>query len=123
MKNTFELLTLLFAFTVFSGFLAQAGEKNNPLLGEWVYEVSDAPYGYERGSLIFSEKDGLTSCTIKLETGELTANDLKIEKNKISFTTAVEGNPINVELTREKNKLSGKVDSPDGPKKLTAVKK
>lgn len=123
MKNLLRSLTLSLVILLFLAPQLQAEEKNNPILGEWVYEVSDAPYGYERGSLIFSEKDGLTVCIIKLEAGELTANDLKIEKNKITFTTAVEGNPINVELTREKNKLSGKVDSPEGPKKLTAVKK
>lgn len=97
--------------------------KSKPILGEWLYEVSDAPYGYEKGSLIFSEKEGKTICVIKLEAGELAVNDLKIEKEKVSFSTTVDGNPINVELKLEKNKLSGKVDTPEGPKMLTALKK
>jgi hypothetical protein len=48
---------------------------------------------------------------------------LKIENKKITFTTYVDGSTINVELIREKDKLSGKVDSPEGPKTLTAEKK
>lgn len=123
MKNLLWSFMLLLAITTISGTQLQADEKNKPLLGEWVYEVSDAPYGYEKGSLIFSEKKGQTTCIIKLEAGELAASNLKVEKNKITFTTTVEGNSINVELTREKNKLTGKVDSPEGPKTLSATKK
>lgn len=114
---------LLSAITMFSSANLQAKVKNKPLLGEWIYEVSDAPYGYEKGSLIFSEKEGKTVCIIKVEAGELVANDLKIKRKKISFTTSVEGNSINIALERVKNKLIGKVDTPEGPKTLTAIKK
>lgn len=123
MKKHFFTLLILIVVSVFSSFQLQAEEKNKPLIGEWIYQVSDAPYGYEKGSLIFSEKDGQTVCVIKLEAGELVATNLKIEKGLITFTTYVDGSPINVELTRDKNKLSGTVDSPEGPKTLTAEKK
>lgn len=120
-----QLLALLFlvAVSMFSSIQLQAEEKNNELIGEWVYQVSDAPYGYEKGSLIFSEKEGKIVCVIKLEAGELEASNLKVEKEKITFLTYVDGSPINVALTRDKNKLSGTVDSPEGPKTLTAEKK
>jgi len=58
-----------------------------------------------------------------VEAGELIASNLKIKKKKISFTTMVEGNSINVALERVKNKLIGQVDTPDGPKTLSAIKK
>jgi hypothetical protein len=102
-------------------FLADIKDKS--IIGEWIFEVSDAPYGYEKGSLIFSEKDDQTVCTIKLEAGELAVSNLKIEKDKVTFTTYVDGNPINAELILENNKLTGKVDSPEGPKNMTATKK
>jgi len=73
--------------------------------------------------LIFTEKEGQTICVVKLEAGELATSNLKVENNKVTFTTTVDGNSINVELTLEKNKLSGKVDSPEGPKTITALKK
>ena len=123
MKKQLLALFFLVAVSAFSSLQLQAEEKNNQLIGEWIYQVSDAPYGYEKGSLIFSEKEGKTVCVIKLEAGELEASDLKVEKEKITFTTYVDGNPINVELTRDKNKLTGTVDSPEGPKTLTAEKK
>lgn len=105
------------------GSVQMTAVKSNPLMGEWLYEVSEAPYGYEKGSLIFSEKDGQMNCVIKLEAGELTVSELKIENEKITFTTSVDGNAINCFLTFENDKLVGKVDSPEGPKTITATKK
>ena len=123
MKKLTGLVLLFTLFFMVSGGQLRAEVKNKPILGEWIYEVSNAPYGYEKGSLIFAEKDGGTICTIKLEAGELAVSDLKIEGTKISFSTSVEGNPIKVELIHEKNKLTGKVDTPEGQKTLTATKK
>src|ERR1035437_10155285 len=120
MKNHLRILMLLFSFSLFTFSDLQAEMKNKSLIGEWLYTVSDAPYGYEKGSLIFSEKSGQTVCVIKVEAGELEASNLKIEKKNISFTTLVEGNPINIALTRNKNKLTGNVQTPEGPKTLIA---
>ncbi len=123
MKKLIGSILLLLSITLFTAPQIKAEVKNKPLLGEWLYEVSDAPYGYEKGSLIFSEKEGNIICVIKVEAGELPASNLKIEKNKITFSTMVEGETVNIELIRENNKLSGKVDSPEGPKTITALKK
>lgn len=123
MKKSVWILFLFVGLTSLTGLETRAEVKNKQLLGEWLYEVSEAPYGYEKGSLIFTEKDGQLVCVIKLEAGELAVSNLKVEKEKITFTTMVDGNPINVELNREKNKLTGKVDSPEGPKILNATKK
>ena len=123
MKNHLYSFMFLLAISVFSVSQLRAEVKNKPLIGEWNYQVSDAPYGYEKGSLIFSEKSGQTVCVIKVEAGELVASDLKVVKKNISFTTMVEGNSINIALTRKKNKLTGKVDTPEGPKTITAIKK
>lgn len=123
MKNQFKTVLLLFVVSIFYVSPLQAEVKKKPIIGEWLYEVSDAPYGYEKGSLIFSEKEGQTVCFIKLEAGELSVNNLKIEKDKVTFTTFVDGNSILVNLTLEKNKLSGKVETPEGPKVLTAIRK
>lgn len=123
MKNRVGLLMLLVLISLLPALNLQAEPKNKHLLGEWLYEVSDAPYGYEKGSLIFSEKDGNTICIVKLDAGELQVEDLKIENNKISFSTTVEGNVVRVNLVHEKNKITGTVDSPEGPKAISAVKK
>ena len=113
----------LFSISLFTFSDLQAEVKNKSLIGEWLYTVSDAPYGYEKGSLIFSEKSGQTVCVVKVEAGELEASNLKIEKKNITFSTSVEGNLINIALTRKKNKLIGSAQTPEGPKTLIAIKK
>jgi hypothetical protein len=123
MKTQFVTFLLFTTILLSSVSQVSAEVKNKEIIGEWTYEVSDAPYGYEKGSLIFSEKEGKTICVIKLEAGELAVSDLKIEKDKVTFTTFVDGNSINVDLTRDKGKLTGHVDTPEGPKTLTAIKK
>jgi hypothetical protein len=105
------------------GSILMTAIKSVPIIGEWLYEVTDAPFGYEKGSLIFTETDGKITSIIKLEAGELPINDLKIEKDSIIFTTTVDGSTINVALKLENDKLVGKVDSPEGPKTLTALRK
>lgn len=121
-KQTVTLVLILFAFMVSSIQLQAEGIKKS-LMGEWVYEVSDAPYGYEKGSLVFSELDGKTVCVIKLEAGELSVSDLKVESDTITFTAYVDSNAVNVALIMKNEQLTGTVDSPEGPKSLTAVKK
>lgn len=123
MKKQPATLFLFILALVFSSFQLQAIEKDTTLIGEWLYEVSEAPYGYDKGSLIFSEKDGLTVCIVKLEAGELEVNDLKVKTDTITFTAFVDGNPVNIELIKKDDQLTGKVDSPEGPKVITAVKK
>jgi hypothetical protein len=120
-----QLIPLISAFLI-SFFLVspvQAKVDNKELLGEWVYQVSEAPYGYEKGSLIFSEKDGKTTGIVKLEAGELQISELKIVKDSVSFVTYVDGSPINVKLIMNEKKLTGTVDSPEGPKTIVAEKK
>ena len=116
-------MLLLMVFSAFSTIQLKAEVKNTAIIGEWLYEVSDAPSGYQKGSLIFSEKEGQLICIVKIEAGELEVSNLKLKDQKITFTTYVDGNPINVDLTIEANKMTGKVDSPEGLKTLTAVKK
>jgi hypothetical protein len=105
------------------GAIPMSAVKIVPIFGEWLYEVSDAPYGYEKGSLIFSDTDGKITGAVKLEAGELPINNLKIDKDSIVFSTMVDGSTINVALKLEQGKLIGKVDSPEGPKTLTAIRK
>lgn len=123
MKTPLLVILLFCSLMVFNTFQAEAKDEKSPLIGEWVYEVSDAPDNYKTGTLVFSEKEGEIICAIKLEAGELPTSNLKVEDGKITFVSYVEGSPVNVTLTLDKDKLTGTVESPEGPKEITAVKK
>jgi len=105
------------------GSILMTAIKSVPILGEWLYEVSEAPYGYEKGSLTFSETNGQISCLIKIEAGELAVSNLNIEKDIVKFSTMIDGSDINIVLKLENDKLIGTVDSPEGQKTLTALRK
>jgi hypothetical protein len=105
------------------GAIPMSAVKLIPIFGEWLYEVSDAPSGYEKGSLIFTETDGKVAGLVKLEAGELPINSLEIKQDSVIFSTMVDGNTINIKLKLDQGKLVGYADSPEGPKTLTAIRK
>lgn len=123
MKKLLIPLISVFLISFFLVSPVHAKVDNKELLGEWVYQLSEAPSGYEKGSLIFSEIDGKTTGIVKLEAGELQISELKIAKDSVSFVAYVDGSPINVKLIMNEKKLTGTVDSPEGPKTIVAEKK
>jgi hypothetical protein len=105
------------------GTVQMTAMKNNPFLGEWLYEIPEAGPGYDKGSLIFSDNEGTITCVVKLEGGEITISDLKLEGDTVSFSTAVESNSYQINLKLENEKLSGTVDTGQGTVQMTAIKK
>lgn len=72
---------LFFAFiAVFVAISTNAGidQDYKGLVGEWKFEVSSAPYGYEKGMLYFFEKDNKLEGKVKFGEG-----------NKIKFKPTV----------------------------------
>ena len=63
---------LFFAFiAVFVAISTNAGidQDYKGLVGEWKFEVSSAPYGYEKGMLYFFEKDNNLEGKVKFGEG------------------------------------------------------
>lgn len=117
------LMFVLFAFcaTLISHPIS-ASEKDN-LNGTWAYKVPSAPYEYSQGKLIFGETNGMKTVTIKFTSGvELKAQNVKIEKETISFSVLIEGNYVKFTGKLAEGKITGKVDSPEGLLELTAEK-
>ena len=115
------ILTLLVAFAATLNAVPKSSK--NDLLGKWKYEVSSAPYGYEKGTLVFNEKKGELA-------GEVQFNDgSKDELIKVTFEEGllkcgvyVENNYIGIEAKIEDKKMVGTVASPDGKIDLKAEK-
>lgn len=118
----------LFSTTILIVLFFSSFSRNNPdelqklLIGNWNYELSEAPYGYEKGIISFLEKNEKLTCLVKLEAGTLAADSLKIEDEKIILFVTIDNNSIKVILKLVDNKLTGTVDTPEGEKKLTANK-
>ena len=109
---------------VLSGIHVNAQSSHRALLGEWIVESTDAPYEYRKGSVIFAETDGQLTGKIRFPNqSELSVRELKAKDNKVLFTVMIDGYPINVEMTREGDKMTGKAQTPEGEVNVKSEKK
>ena len=119
-----RFLTLAFLVAIFAGTVNAATAGNNKkIVGEWKYEASAAPYGYEKGVLIIAEKDGKLTGQVKFEDG------YKIDLKNVTFTDGVfkcglyvDYEYINVKAKVEGKKMKGAVSTPDGELPINASK-
>lgn len=115
------IFTLLFGWVAIQSVTAKTEKKD--LLGKWKYEVASAPYGYETGTLVFTEKEGELA-------GEVQFNDgTKVQMTKLTFEEGVlksglyiEYDYIGIEAKVDGKKMTGTVDTPDGKIELKAEK-
>lgn len=122
MKQLILFFTMVLGCSVFS-VSAMSADKED-IQGVWEYEAASAPYEYNEGQLIVSETDGELTLTVKFSNGgEVKGEQVKCEDNKLSFGVHLDGNFIKVNCLVDGEKLTGEVESPDGPISLTAKKK
>ena len=116
------ILTLLVA--MFAGVVnAAVSQSNKGIVGEWKYEAPAAPYGYEKGSLIITEKEGKLVGQVKFEDG------YKIELKNITFAEGVfkcglyvDYEYVSIKAKVDGKKMKGAVDTPEGELPISATK-
>lgn len=106
------MLLSIFITTVFH---TAAAPANKDVLGEWKFESPNAPYGYNKGSILISEREGILAGEIKFADGtKIETKDLKFEENVLKFNISVEYNNIPIKATVEGNKMKGTASTPEG---------
>lgn len=97
---------------------------NKDVVGSWKYEVAGAPYGYEKGTLVFTEKEGKLVGEVKFADGyKIEMKEVKIEEGGIvKCGLYVDYEYISVKVKLEGTKMTGSVNTPDGELKLKADK-
>lgn len=119
MKKVFVLV--MFFAVVFTAAAAEKGNKD--VVGEWKYAVTTAPPGYEKGIMVFSEKEGKIAGEVKLDDGyKIDLKNVTYEGNTLKFGLYVDYEYITIETKVEEKAMTGTVNSPEGPMKLTAEK-
>lgn len=117
-------MILAFLFVVVAGSVnATVSQVNKDLVGNWKYEVPTAPYGYEKGTMVFSEKDGKLVGEVKFADGyKIEMKNVTFEEGVLKCGLYVDYEYISVKAKIEGNKLTGAANTPDGEMKLTAEK-
>lgn len=121
MKKVFLLLfvTILFAGANNAAII----QSSDDILGEWKYESPNAPYGYEEGSIIISEKEGKLAGEIKFADGyKVPLKNVSYKEGVFKCSITIDYNDIAIKATFEGNKMKGTADSPEGALPFTAEK-
>lgn len=119
----FVVITFLFAI-VLGSVNAFAAITNKDVVGNWKYEVPSAPYGYEKGTLVFTEKEGKLAGEVKFPDGyKIEMKNITIEEgNILKCGLYVDYEYVSVKVKVEGAKMTGTVNSPEGEMKITAEK-
>jgi hypothetical protein len=117
------ILTFLFVIVIGSVNVASAQGKKE-LVGSWKYEVPSAPYGYEKGTLVFAEKEGKLVGEVKFADGyKIDMKDVAIEEGGVvKCGLYVDYEYVSVKAKIEGTKMTGTVNTPEGEMKITAEK-
>lgn len=119
-----KVFLLMFIAALFSGAIQAAEvQSNEEILGEWKYDSPHAPYGYEKGSIIISEKEGKLAGEIKFADGyKMPLKNVSYEDGVFKCSITIDYNDIAIKATFEGNKMKGTADSPEGALPFTAEK-
>lgn len=121
MKKVFLLMVLA---AIYSGALnAAVLQGTEEIKGEWKFESPSAPYGYEKGSIIVSEKEGNLAGEIKFADGyRMALKNVSYTDGVFKCSITIDYTDIPIKATIEDGKMKGTANSPDGALPFTAEK-
>ena len=119
-----KLMILAFLFTiVLSNVNAAISQGNSDVVGSWKYEVAGAPTGYEKGTLVFTEKEGKLAGEVKFADGyKIEMKDVSYDAGVVKCGLYVDYEYVSVKAKIEGTKMTGTVNTPEGEMKLSAEK-
>ena len=106
MKNTVQLTTaVLFLLISIS---AMASNPQKDIVGEWKFDVAQAPYEFQKGKLVIEQADDQLEGKVIFErSGGVTIREIEIGEEEIILTLYIQGEKIQVVGSIEENKFVG----------------
>jgi len=127
MKTTFKNFGLIVLFLIFSnGYsleicntlngveISEIAVKKSKWTGSWDYTVQDVPVEYSSGVLHISKKKKVYTVKLELPGGDLPADNIRVDKNKLTFSVDIEGSIVDVALIMDGDSFKGESNTPDG---------
>ena len=91
--------------------------------GEWVLEVANAPYGYEKGEVTISKEGEEYKAAIKINYGMISGKKVKVDGNNVTFDIDVEGMTVGISMDIDGDTFTGEAKSMEGNFKLMGKRK
>ncbi|MGB5428297.1 hypothetical protein, partial [Eudoraea sp.] len=81
--------------------------KKKKWTGSWDYSVQDVPVEYSSGVLHISKKKKVYTVKLELPAGNLPADNVRDDKNKLTFSVDIEGSMVDVALIMDGDSFKG----------------
>lgn len=110
----------LLAFTIIAFTASANAPVKSAFDGTWEYTAQGAPEGYQSGTITIKDTE------LEVMIGgyqKVTGRDVKIEKNKLTCYTYVEGSRVDITLTMKDGIVSGTANTEEGSLPVTLKKK
>lgn len=120
-KSIISFCGLLFLAIIFT---ANTSIRDNPLLGSWIFSVSQAPWEYSRGKVVFEKNDeNVLAGKMLFSSGrEIALSKITQEGERITLDFFVEGYPVKIIVTITDNNIAGFAQTDDGNLPFSALK-
>ncbi len=107
-----------------ASFTTVSAQKKVDPVGTWEYLADQAPYEYSSGDIVV-EKDGkeLKVEMVFSEYSKVQGNEVKYEKNVLTFKVNIEGESVTIKATLKKEKFEGSASYSAGTIPMTGKKK
>jgi hypothetical protein len=118
---------VLFAILLI-GLFSQSGKTavaadNKAIIGAWKVVVTDVPEEYSSSTITFVEKEAKLLGTVKFGDGsEVKLTSVKFDNSNVTMSLYVEGYEIIISGKVNGAKITGSVETPDGPVSFSANK-
>ncbi len=123
MKNLLVLSTLVLTIVLMSGFNSVEGAiKNKKLIGTWNYEAIDAPYQYQKGKIIFVEKNDTLVGYFMIGDYKIDIENIVVAKKNVTFTLELEGETVTFNMNYKKTTMEGTASYYGGSNEIKATK-
>jgi hypothetical protein len=120
--STMKRSLLFFTFIIAVGIIFTSNAQTKKLaVGNWKFEVPQAPYGYDKGTILITQQGDSLIGEIKTNSEEsFKLNKIASKNDSINITAYIQGEPVNVNAKIEGNKMSGKAYWSQGEMDLKA---
>ena len=120
MKKVYLALIVLFSAVSLFSLTAQ---NNKKAVGVWKYEVSQAPYGYDKGTLEVKELKNVFSGEVKFNSGNsVTLQKVSMSNDTLRANVYVDSESVDIVAKINNTKMEGTVNTSMGKMSLKAEK-
>lgn len=113
-------LLFVIILAIFSGYVF--ANEYAKLVGTWNYKVEYAPEGYDKGQMVFSEKEGKVVGEVRIEGYSIPVKNLEHAEGQFKFGVEIDYGYIPITIKVDGDKLTGKANTPDGDMPIQGTK-